>query len=235
CFLGLACSVRYGLNGIAHQPTDIVFGALLLFGCWCLSRNRDLSAAGCFGVAAAMKCTALLWCLYLLWKRKWKAAVLLIVIAVGVNLLPNLGRAPERGGLWLGEWLTRYVRPLAVGDHYPGDWGSWIIYNQSLSGAGNRWLTTQWSWHGSEFEVIRRHEAPGPTVVKAIVYGMEIELLAGVAAILIRRLQKREESVGWAESSRPTKTKAASVEKVGLEDSAHPTNCHGKPLQIMEY
>jgi hypothetical protein len=155
-----------------------------------------------------------------------------MVIAVGVNLLPNLVRTPERGGLWLGEWLTRYVRPLAAGDHYPGDWGSWIIYNQSLSGAGNRWLTTQWRWPGSEFEVIRRHEAPGPTVVKAIVYGMELALLAGVAAILIRRLKKREESVGWAESSRPTKTK---VEKVGLEDATHPTNCHGKPLQIMEY
>ena len=187
CFLGLACSVRYGLNGIAHQQTDIVIGALLLFGCWCLSRNRDLSAAGCFGLAAAMKCTALLWCPYLLWKRKWKAAALLMVIAVGVNLLPNLVRTPERGGLWLGEWLTRYVRPLAVGDHYPGDWGSWIIYNQSLSGAGNRWLTTQWSWHGSQFEVVRRQEAPNPMVVKAIIYGMEIALLTSVAAILIRR------------------------------------------------
>ena len=187
CFLGLACSVRYGLNGIAHQQTDIVIGALLLFGCWCLSRNRDLSAAGCFGLAAAMKCTALLWCLYLLWKRKWKAAALLMVIAVGVNLLPNLVRTPERGGLWLGEWLTRYVRPLAAGDHYPGDWGSWIIYNQSLSGAGNRWLTTQWRWHVSNFEVARKHDALSPTVVKAVVYGVEIALFVSVAAILIRR------------------------------------------------
>src|SRR5207244_11427147 len=119
---------------------------------------------GGFALSCAMKCSALLWFTYLLWKRKWKAAALLMVIAVGVNLLPNLVRTPERGGLWLGEWLTRYVRPLAADDHYPGDWGSWIIYNQSLSGAGNRWLTTQWRSSGSEFEVIRRHEAPGPTV-----------------------------------------------------------------------
>ena len=235
CFLGLVCSARYALNGIAHQQTDIVIGVLLLFGCWCLSRNRDLSAAGCFGLAAAMKCTALLWLPYLLWKRKWKAATWLVVVTFGVNLLPNLVRAPDRGGLWLAEWLTRYVRPLTAGDHYPGDWGSWIIYNQSLSGAGNRWLTTQWGWHGSNFEVTGRHDAPSPAVVKAIVYGIEIALFVGVAAILIRRRQKREEPVGWAESSRPTKTKAESVEKVGLEDSAHPTNCHDKPLQIMEY
>jgi hypothetical protein len=242
CFFGLACSVRYALNGIAHQQTDVVIGALLLFGCWCLSKNRELSAASCFGLAAAMKCTALLWCPYLLWKRKWKAASWLIVIAVGVNLLPNLVRTPERGGLWLGEWLTRYVRPLTADDHYPGDWGSWIIYNQSLSGAGNRWLTTQWSRQGSNFEVVRKHEAPSPEVLQVIVYGMEIALLVGVAAILIRRGEKRVGPVGpvgpvgWAESSRPTRTTVESnVEKVSLEDSTHPTERDGKPIEIMEY
>src|SRR5438309_5166412 len=79
CFLGLACSARYALNGIAHQQTDIVIGALFLLGCLSLSRNRGLLAAGCFGLAAAMKCTGLLWCPYLLWKRQWKAACWLIV------------------------------------------------------------------------------------------------------------------------------------------------------------
>jgi hypothetical protein len=187
CFLGLACSVRYALNGIAHQQTDILISALILFGCWCLSRNRVLSAAGCFGLAAAMKCTALLWCPYLLWKEKWKAAAWLSVVAVGVNLLPNLVHTPERGGLWLSEWLRRYVHPLVARDHYPGDWGSWIVYNQSFSGAGNRWLTTEWNWHGSRFAVTRKLDAPSPIVVKVIVYGMELVLLAGVAIILIRR------------------------------------------------
>jgi hypothetical protein len=193
CFLGLACSARYGLNGIAHQQTDIVIGVLLLLGCWCLTRDRSLSAASCLGLAAAMKCTALLWCPYLLWKRQWKAACWLVVIAVGVNLFPNLVRTPEQGGLWLGEWLTRYVRPLAAGDHYPGDWGSWIIYNQSLSGAGNRWLTTQWSWQGSNFEVTRSPEAPSPRTVKVIVYGIELAVLACVAGVLIRRRSSSKE------------------------------------------
>src|SRR6266849_6800537 len=32
CFLGLACSARYALNGIAHQQTDVVISALLLLG-----------------------------------------------------------------------------------------------------------------------------------------------------------------------------------------------------------
>jgi hypothetical protein len=230
CFLGLACSVRYALNGLAHQQTDVVISALLLFGCWMLSKNRDWRATTCFGLAAAMKCTALLWIPYLLWRRKWAAAAWLIVIAIGVNLFPNLVRAPpETGGLWLGEWLTHYIRPLTAGDHYPGDWGSWIIYNQSLSGAGNRWLTTKWSWHGSELEVIRRSDATGPMTVKSVVYGTESALIATVAFIVIRR-----RAVGWAESSMPTRTKVESdVAKVGLEDSTHPTNSN--PLEMMEY
>jgi hypothetical protein len=214
CFLGLACSVRYALNGIAHQQTDVVTSALLLFGCWMLSKNRDWMAASCFGLAAAMKCTALLWVPYLLWRRKWAAAIWLIVVAVGVNLLPNIVSAPERGGTWLGEWLTRYIRPLTAKDRFPGDWGSWIIYNQSLSGAGNRWLTTKWDWHGSEFEMVRRLDALSPMMVKIIVYGVEAALVAALAFILVRR---------WA------------VAKVGLEDSTHATNGDGNRLEIMEY
>ena len=166
CFLGLACSLRYALNGIAHHQTDLIIGILVLGGCFLLSRQRDLSAASCLGLAAAMKCTALLWVPYLLWRRKWKAATCLVVVAVGVNLLPNLVRAPDGGGLWLGEWLIRYVRPLASAERYPGDWGSWIIYNQSISGAGNRWLTTQWGWRGSDFEVTRKPDPLNPTIAK---------------------------------------------------------------------
>jgi len=187
CFIGVACSARYALNGIAHHQTDLVIGALLLGGCWLMLRNRNLSAASCFGLAAAMKCTALLWIPYLLWRRKWIAASWLLVVAVGVNLLPNLVRAPDRGGLWLGEWLTRYIRPLAAADHYPGHWGSWIIYNQSISGAANRWLTTGWSWRGSDFQVLLRPQAISPQAVKMIVYGGEAVLLAAVTVMLVRR------------------------------------------------
>jgi len=187
CFLGLACSLRYALNGIAHHQTDLIIGILVLGGCFLLSRQRDLSAASCFGLAAAMKCTALLWVPYLLWRRKWKAATCLVVVAVGVNLLPNLVRAPDGGGLWLCEWLTRYVRPLTSAERYPGDWGSWIIYNQSISGAGNRWLTTQWGWRGSDFEVTRKPGPLNPTIAKTIVYGLEATLVIFVAMVLSRR------------------------------------------------
>jgi hypothetical protein len=195
CFLGIACSVRYALNGIAHHQTDLVISVLLLGGCWMLSHRRDWSAASCFGLAAAMKCTALLWCPYLLWKGKWKAAGWVVTLAVGVNLLPNLVRPPERGGLWLEDWLTRYIRPLTAADHNPGDWGSWIIYNQSIAGAANRWLTTEWSWHGSQFEVTQKPDTVGPWILKCVVYGSEAILVIG-AAIAMRHRRIEAEGQG---------------------------------------
>ena len=52
CWLGLAVALRYGLDGFAHQQTDLAIAALLVAGCAALLRTR-LSAcrylvrAGC--------------------------------------------------------------------------------------------------------------------------------------------------------------------------------------------
>src|SRR5262249_16431928 len=89
-WLGLACGVRYAPDGLAHQQTDVVIGALLMSGCWALFRSRPLVAATLLGIAAGVKCTPLLWCGYLLWRGCWLAALWLVAVALGVNLLPDL-------------------------------------------------------------------------------------------------------------------------------------------------
>jgi hypothetical protein len=68
--LGFLCGAPYLCNCMNHQQTDIVIGALLLGGCLLLNRDRPMTAAVCFGLAAAMKCTALLWAPYLVWRRR---------------------------------------------------------------------------------------------------------------------------------------------------------------------
>src|SRR3954470_10218372 len=95
--LGLAGAAPYLLNCLAHQQTDLVIGALLLGGCLLLGRSRALPAATCFGLAAAMKCTALLWAPYLAWRRRWAAAAWLAAVALGANLLPDLLSPPPSG------------------------------------------------------------------------------------------------------------------------------------------
>ena len=47
---------------------------------------------------------------------------------------------PASGRLWLSEYADRYLRQLGRAEQQVGTWGSAIIYNQSLSGAANRWF-----------------------------------------------------------------------------------------------
>src|SRR5437764_38405 len=73
-----------------------------------------------FGLAAAMKCTALLWVPYLVWRGRPAAAAWVMVVALGVNLLPDAVSTPPSGRPWLGEYAVRYLRPLASSEHVLG-------------------------------------------------------------------------------------------------------------------
>jgi hypothetical protein len=188
--LGLCCGLPFALDALAHQQTDLVIGCCVLAGCLALSRGRDLTAATGFGLAAACKCTALLWAPYLLWRGRWRAALWVGVVAVGVNLLPNLVSSPAGGGLWLGEWFTRYIRPLAEPESYPGTWGSDIIYNQSVAGAGQRWLVTDWQRTPAGVRITTRADAVTPGQLKAVVRGVEVVLTLATLAVFVRRKRR---------------------------------------------
>jgi hypothetical protein len=179
--LGALCGLPYLENCLAHLQTDVVIGALLVGGCLLLGRSRALAAATCFGLAAAMKCTALLWAPYLLWRRRPAAAAWLLAVALGVNLLPDLYRPAASGRPWLAEYGLRFLSPLVQADHYLGSWGSDIVYNQSLSGAGRRWLATTWSWEAGDCTVSARPDAVSPLALRGAVHALELLLLLAAA------------------------------------------------------
>jgi hypothetical protein len=191
--LGLLCAFRYVLDGLAHQQVDMIIGCLVLGGCLALSRSRNWLGATAFGLAAAMKCTAVLFVPYLLWRRRWLPALWLAVVAVGVNFLPDLvsGGAPS-GRPWALEWYTRFLAPL--GDQNPGEWGSDIVFNQSLAGLCNRYGETRWSWQGKEFAVIASPTPLSPGVLRATVYASEA--LLAVAALMAFGLRPRKDTAG---------------------------------------
>ncbi len=184
CLLGLACALRFAFDAVSHQQTDLVIGALLLGGCTLLLKGRDGAGATCFGLAAAMKCTPLLWCGYLLWRRRWLPAAWLVAVAVSANLLPDLVSPSPYGGPWLAHWLTHYLLPLRETEYYPGSWHSAIIYNQSLAGLGQRWLVLDWT---GALEGVVRANPPSPRLVKGLTYGSGLVLLLAAAWVLGRR------------------------------------------------
>jgi hypothetical protein len=179
-WLGLGSCVIYLLNNMDHQQTDVVIAAMLIGGCLALGRSRDMLAATCFGLAAGMKCTPLLWAPYLLWRGRARAALWVAAVAVGVNFLPNLVSHPPRGGLWLAEWFERYLRPMGNPDFFPGKWHAWILDNQALSGLANRWTLTRCVWSADGLSVVDRPSPVSIGTFRWLLYSAEGVLLLSV-------------------------------------------------------
>jgi hypothetical protein len=188
--LGGLCGVFYLHNCLAHQQTDLVIGAALAGGCLLLVRGRPLLAAVCFGLAAACKCTALLWVPYFLWRGRPAAAACVLAVALGVNLLPDVIRTAPTGRPWLTEYASRFLKPLTASDHYVGSWGSDPVYNQSISGMGQRWCTTRWEWTATDCEVLPRGPLMRPQLLRYGVYGFQLVLLLGVLPVCGRPFRK---------------------------------------------
>jgi len=166
--LAMFCAGRFLLNALSHMQNDLLIAALVMAGCVSLRSNRSFACATWIGLAAAIKCTPLLFAPYLAWRGKWLAAIWLVTVAVGVNFLPDLVSRPPSGGYWAVEWYTRYIRPIGQQNYVPGTWYTSIINNQSLAGAVKRILTTGLKRTAEGFDVVHKKGAISPAALKAI-------------------------------------------------------------------
>lgn len=149
--LGLACAAGYVLDVLTNEQNDLLIGALVVLGCRLLARGRGTGAGVLFGLAAGIKCTPLLWAPYLLYRRQWAGAVLVPVVACGINLLPDLTHPPPGPDTRLGEWTRRFLLPMAGKEHQVGQWATEIEYNHSLNGLFSRWLMVDRDWKQTFF------------------------------------------------------------------------------------
>jgi hypothetical protein len=181
--LGCLCGISYVQNCLAHQQTDIVITALLIGGCVLLRRGWPLLAAASLGLAAACKCTGLLFAPYLLWRGRPLASLWLLTVALGVNLLPNLTAAPPANGSWAEEYAQRFLKPQTEAGHYVGTWGSDPVYNQSITGLAQRWCVSEWTWTATDCTIRPRSPLLTPQALRLWVYGVEVTLLAIVLVV----------------------------------------------------
>lgn len=182
-FLGLACALRFLLDCFAHQQTDVCSAALMMAGCQCLHRDRPYRAALALGVAAAMKCTPLLWVGYLVYRGHVRPALLLVAVALGLNLLPDLV-CPTPRNLLL-SWFEQHLQPMAHAGHAVGTWGTIPLLNQSLAGTALRWFTTT-AWIGRDGFGCAARAEPLLMPLRISVYSASAVLL-GIAALALRR------------------------------------------------
>jgi hypothetical protein len=179
--LGLACALRYAIDCLSHQQSDVVIGATLMAGCYALLRNRPLLAATLIGLAAGVKATPILLAVYFVWRGYWIAAVWLAGVAVGVNLLPDLVHASPTGEPWVMRWLHLYVLPAQSS---VGVWGCDPVYNQSLSGAFYRFFSSDYLWTSTDLTVFKREHPLDPNALRTMVYGFEMSLALVMAWVV---------------------------------------------------
>ena len=87
--LGLLAGIRYIQGAFGHQQSDILIDAFLVAGCYAWQYRRDFLAATAWAVAAAFKGPPLIMAVYLAWRGRWLAAAWMIVLAIGLNLVPD--------------------------------------------------------------------------------------------------------------------------------------------------
>jgi hypothetical protein len=175
CAVGIFPGMRYVQGCFGHQQTDVIIASLLVCGCFYWSVRRDILAATFWGVAAAMKGPPLLLAPYLAWRGRWMAAMWMTLLAVGLNLAPELVARPAHG-IWLTQWYDTILKPK---DDYVGQWYVDVILNQSLAGAAYRNATTSWRIVPHELKVTRHPPVIAPKTMMLMLRGIEVAMLAG--------------------------------------------------------
>lgn len=175
-WIGALLSLRFLVASLENHQTDMVIAALVMIGACRYWRGNAVGAGASWGVAAAMKCTPLLFGIYLLWRGRWRPAVVMGAVALGLNLLPDLLWPQAGGGSYLADWSRTFL--ARVGQDAPGAWFSDVLLNQSLAGMVNRFATFGWPWSASEL-VERAASAPSwpPLVMRGLVYGTGLALV----------------------------------------------------------
>jgi len=182
--LGGLCALQFAFNAISHLSLDLIIAAMLMAGGLAALGERWMRTGIWWGIAAAFKGPPLLFAGYLIWRKRWLPALVMIVIAVAANLLPDLIHRPAQGGLWVTRWFQDYIRPLGHADQSAGQWYAGISDNQSLAGDIDRWFLTTVSATPDGVNVNWRAHPIGPEPLKHLVLAVDAIVCLLVAAVM---------------------------------------------------
>jgi hypothetical protein len=136
---GLAAALGYFFDALTNGHTDLIIAALVIGGCLPAMSHRPLARPIQLGLGAAAKLTPLLFVPWFLLRRGLKPAVVILLVVLGVNLLPDLIFPPHSGRTRLADWAERFLTPVA---QHPGQWATAPDFNHSLPGFFHRFPAT---------------------------------------------------------------------------------------------
>lgn len=177
---GLLAVVGFTFDAVTNQQTDLILAGLVIGGCWAIARGRGITGGTLIGLAAAAKCTPLLFAPYLAWTGRWRAAAAVVAAAAGANLLPDVLYPPADGRPRVVAWATRFLPSVSSPKVDPGVWFSGVQFNHSLGGIANRLFTADLaSANGVRFPVPRADRVgPGELKAGVLAVGLGFALLA---------------------------------------------------------
>lgn len=177
-------SLKFVLVVLSYQSYDLLVLALILAGLLALANGRDVTGAAALAIAAACKATPLIFLPWLLLKRRFVAAAVLVAGVALLSLLPDIVSAARglRGDYFI-SWIGQVAGPALTpgGSSNLHFWQGWMssLDNLSLRGVLNRL-------------------APGPVagLHPRIILGLAFVATGSVIAWLILRSPRRAALVG---------------------------------------
>jgi len=176
--IGLATAFGFTLDVMVNRQNDLLVGGCVVAGCWLMTRGKVAWGAIAIGLAAATKCTPLLFVPYLAWVGKWRAALGVLAVALLANLTVDIVYPPS-GKPRLVEWGERFLLPQV--QTKPGNWHADIGYNHSLAGIVNRLTRYQLVWDGNDWKRLERESQPSAWLLRGLVYGTALILMVATA------------------------------------------------------
>ena len=184
--LGLAAGFGYVFDVLVNRQIDLLLAGGVVAGCWCLAKRRPYAGAALIGLAAAMKCTPLLFVPYLCWVGHRRAAAVVFAAALAANFVPDALYPPGDGQPRLKVWAERVFAPKLASDQNPGEWYAAVGFNHSLSGWTTRLGTAELIRRDGAWDVRPRADPASPKALKLVVASAALSLLI-LAAWATRR------------------------------------------------
>ncbi len=111
----LLLSARYVVSNFEHLQINILMFLLTLGGLALIARRREAVGGLALGAAAALKVMPILFVPYLLWRRRWRAALWTLLGAAALSLSPGLVYGWSRLASYGRSWLAALHVGWSVG------------------------------------------------------------------------------------------------------------------------
>ncbi len=167
--LACLCALRSSFNTISHLQTDLVIAALIFVGCERLAHGKNIAAGIFLGLGTAFKATPMVFLGYLIWRRQWVTAAVMLATLIGASLAPDLIHRGGDGKPWAIHWVENYVKPLVSANHRMGSWNAGALNNQSLAGLAGRALLLKGTLTEDGVDFVEK-DSMSPQTVKWFVY-----------------------------------------------------------------